>query len=341
MANGVNTKLAAISTTLDGIYTRLGTLLTNNADYADAAATHYDDFTTLSGFIQLAIGTFSEAEPGTVLATLRSIALCVCTLAGGAPPTATAPNGCTDPFASDTDALAISTDYPNRAFVTWPLEVPQGITFEVFLDPPAPTGSELHITSEFPYYLWVQSSCPNFQLAPLLASVYPTNRWVQINGLPFLALNLDEGCSGRAFICTDPETGFVDCIQRTSSVTETVHATVDNSDRVRLSVPLDGLGLPLTDTIDVGGGNSLTSDSGITWVESDANGYSFEWISGARIRIWWKIVSAGFADHVFTGTGSPFTITDATTVWGVDNWQDPVGDVEQPFEVRICPPAPA
>ena len=91
MANGVNTKLAAINAVLDNIYARLGVMNENQASYADAADTFYANFLTLSGFLQLAIGTFSEAEPGTVLYTLRRIAVCICMLAGGSPPSETAP----------------------------------------------------------------------------------------------------------------------------------------------------------------------------------------------------------------------------------------------------------
>jgi hypothetical protein len=338
--DGVNTKLILTNTLLDTLSTTSAEIDSNTAELVTAATAAAEAFATLSGYLQLAIGTFSEAEVGTVLYELRQIKNCICQLANGAEPTPTAPNGCDEPLPSLTDRLITDDDFPGRGFIEWDSVLPQGVELSNDVYPELPTGIELHLTGDSTYYLWVQSTCPSFKTTPESASVYPTGSWVAIDGPNTIAVNLADSCAGKAFLCIDPDLGFVDCVQRTSSIVETVHATVDNSDRVRLSVPLDGLGLPLTDTIDVGGGNTLTSDSGLTWAASDANGYTFEYVSGARIRIWWKIVSAGFADHVFTTSGSPFEITDATTVWGVDNWQDPVGDVEEPFEIIICPPSP-
>jgi hypothetical protein len=162
---------------------------------------------------------------------------------------------------------------------------------------------------------------------------------VNINGLPFVAVSVDAGCQARAFICLDPETGFVDCVQRVSSITETVHYTGDDSDRVRLSVPLDGLGLPHATEIVTSGG-TLTTDSDITWVESDADNYVFTWISGVRIRLWWWD-GFSFFDHILNSGDPVFTLTATTQIWGVDNWENPIGNVDNPFEVEICPPEPA
>jgi len=340
MANGVNTKLAAINAALDNIYARLGVMNENQASYADAADTFYANFLTLSGFLQLAIGTFSEAEPGTVLYTLRRIAVCICMLAGGSPPSETAPNGCDEPLAALNERLISVEDHPGVGFVEWDSVLPQGVELDNSVYPELPTGIELHLTGDAIYYLWVQSSCTSFHTVPDGASAFPTNSWVAIDGPNTIAVNLADGCAASAFLCIDPNLGFVDCVQRTSSITETVHATVDNSDRVRLSVPLDGLGLTLTDTINTGGGNSLTSDSGLTFASDNANGYHFEWVSGVRIRVWWQRPDLGFGVQVLDSGTTEYTITKNTGVWGVDNWQEPIGNVSQPFEVIICPPAP-
>jgi len=344
--DGINTKLILTNTLLDTIATETAAIDSNTAGLSSAISglqsaieAMAEDIVTLSAFLQLAIGTFSEAEPGTILATLRQMAICVCAAISGLDPSGTAPNGCDEPLASLSDRLLTDDDFPGRAFIEWDSVLPQGVELSSDVYPDLPTGIELHLTGDNAYYIWVQSACETFRTTPESASEYPTNSWVAIDGPNTIAVNLAVGCAGSAFLCIDPNLGFVDCVTRVSSIVETVHASVDNSDRDRLSVPLDGLGLPLITEMTVGG-HTFTTNSDVTWVESDAHSYVYTWISGVRIRVWWLDTGGSFGSQILNSGGTTHTMSAHTDVWGVDNWQDPEGDLDEPFTVQICPPTP-
>jgi len=339
LPNGVNTKLILANTLLDtlteteaGVLSTVSELLTSLTALATVT-------TELAGVLNVAIGTFGEAEAGTILATLRQIQQCVCKLAGGAEPVGASPNGCTEPWAAVNARMILSDGYPGRAFVEWDSAVPQGVELSSELDPPLPTGVELHLTASKTYYLWVQSTCPAFTTTPTSESTYPTNEWVAIDGPTYIAVSLEAGCSAKAFLCVDPETGFVDCITRVSNITVIMDSQPDDHQIPRLAVPLDGLGLPLISTFSYGG-TTFTADSDITIAESDANGYTFTLIDGVKARVWWKITGAGFFVVYLNSGFTTQVIPDHTDYWGVDNYDSPAGDLEAPFTIEICPPMP-
>lgn len=338
--DGVNTKLITTNellTTLgsltDAIETNTEAQITQFTAYASA----FDD---LSSAINAWYAIFGQLEISALFTRLQQISECVCLLSGGVEPQEDSPNGCNTFIPSLNDRNVTAEEYPGRNFVEWDAVLPQGAELANDVYPELSTGIEVHLTGDGTYYLWMQSSCHTFKTTPESLVEYPTNRWVAVDGPNTIAVNLASGCTGTCFLCVDPALGFVDCVTRESTITENVHASNDDSTRVRLSVPLDGLGLDLVDTIVISG-TTFTSDSGLTWTTSDMNDVVISWVSGVNIRVFYRTTGVGIHVEQMDSGNPTHTVTGPTDWFGIDNWVNPVGDTGSPFVVEICPNAPA
>jgi hypothetical protein len=342
--DGVNTKLILTNTLLDTLSTTGAEIDSNTAELVIAAAAAAEAFATLSGFLQLAIGTFSEAEVGTVLYELRQIKNCICQLANGAEPVGSSPNGCDTPIPSLTDRLVSDDDFPGRGFIEWDATLPQGAELSSDVYPELPSGIEVHLTASSIYYVWVQSTCPAFKLTPDDTSTYPTNQWVPVFGPGTIALSLAADCVGKAFLCIDPTVTFVDCVER-GSLLDSVVFTDDTDTEFPGTpqyIPLDGIG-GTTNLLLEWDSNSLAVEAEWHILYADVFNWSFQKISGDAMHVGF-IWSEDDDDHHETwgssGDDHTFTCTHHTTAIIIDNAVGGPGDPEGTFVCRICPPEP-
>lgn len=338
--NGVNTKLVATNELLSELSGLNSAIDASIQSQITAFAQYASSFNDLSDAINSWQAIWGEYQANTTLTWLQKIAECICGLVEGYEPLEASPNGCTSPIPSLSERMVTDETYPGRGFIEWDSTLPQGMELTSDTFPSLSTGIEVTLTADTTYYLWVQSACHTFKTNPDALSEYPTNKWIAIDGPNSIAVNLPTGCAGTAFMCLNPDQGFVDCVTRVSSITESVHSTYDDSNRVRLSVPLDGLGLTLTDTVAIAG-STFTSDSGQTWTTSDMSGVQIHWVAGINIRVFYRLVGVNVHVEQMNSDNPSHTVPGPTDWFGIDNWQDPIGNTSAPFTVEICPPSPA
>lgn len=331
--NGLNVKTQVVIDDLTSIQSRLVDMDSNLGNIHSAIGTTNTVLTDLSGTLNIAIGTFGEAEPGTILYLLRTMASCICALAEGVPPNPADPEGCEAPLADD--GVVLSADYSGLLFVTWQLDLPSGVVHDDFTDHSVP-GAGIHITATSGVKIYVQSArAAFFSDDPDSPTAYPTNVWVPFSEGALISINVPAGSDAKAFLCVAE--GFFDCVTRPDTGTASVHATVDDSDRARLYTTIDGLGFALADTI-VSGGETFTWDVPDAVAAGDGQGIIVTMTEGPLSRVWWKQTGAGFDSHYLSAVDTPFVIPVETDYWGIDNWVDPVGNTANHYTVEICPP---
>jgi len=340
---GVNTKLVAVGIQLDEIIGRLGILIADSEAYYLSFEDYRGDFTSLSTYLQLQIGSQYPADPRSILAWLRAIAECVCELAGNAEPVGESPNGCDTPVVSLSETLVTSTGYPGRLFASFDCTTPQGLNCDHFLDPTLPSGVEVIISSPLAYNIFVASSSPLFSTSPDDPNVYPTNQWLTLTEPLELAVSVTDGHNLTVYLCLDPATGFVDCVERESLAGDALYIDAVGTEfpGTPAFIPLDALGVGECVT-DIEWGSpprSFHTTDECHILAADAFGWTFQRISGSAMQVSWVPADLGSDQHHTWSTSdtSTYTITDHTAYLLIDNAVGGPGDGESPFICRICP----
>lgn len=350
--NGLNTKTAAQNVLIGTTNSLLADLKAEQLNQSDllsrmkgAIDNIETDIAFLSGYLQTVIGTFGEAEPGTILALLRQLQACSCAAIGGPPPSPDDPLTCDSPITS-IDALLGSEDYPGRSFAQWDEVLPQGLELQTFLTTPTPAGTEIHFTASAPYYVYVQSSGATYQADPEQVATLPTNVWRRFDGPLFAAFSVPTGQSATVYICIDDSVQFVDCVTRGSLPGDADFIDTGGTHHPGTPgyIPLDGIGGLSVNTIVWGSPErSFTTTDEFHILQVDAFGWQIQKISGPRMQVSW-IPSDGLTDQHETwttgGDDHTFTIPDHTLFILIDNAVGDAGDGEEVFVCKICPPTP-